>query len=87
VREVLGVLRRSGGDCPVLLEPCRLGLHDRVDLWYADSVAAGPSTPKRVFRAMAKVIRRVFRIDFVPCLGLAIRKDVPCGPTECGALE
>jgi SAM-dependent methyltransferase len=86
-REVLKVLRRQANGRPALLEPCRLGLHDRVDLWYAGSTAAGSSTPKRVFRALAKAIRKVFSVEFVPQLALAIRKDVPCGPTEGGALE
>jgi len=72
--EIMGILRRNSHPSPLLLEPCRLGFHDRIDLWYALSTAARSSTTKRLLRVLFKIIKYSTGITFVPYLALAIRK-------------
>jgi 2-polyprenyl-3-methyl-5-hydroxy-6-metoxy-1,4-benzoquinol methylase len=74
-REILRVLRRAGQGRPVLLKPSRLGISDRVDLWYAYSQAARPMKIKRHMRTAFKVISWLTRSTYAPGLNLAIQKQ------------
>jgi 2-polyprenyl-3-methyl-5-hydroxy-6-metoxy-1,4-benzoquinol methylase len=74
-REVLSLLRALNDGPPVSLQPEAMGFDDRVDLWYAYSMAGPrPMRRKRAVRVASKVISRLVGEDFVPSLELAIRK-------------
>jgi len=60
---------------PTLLEPSRLGINDRVELWCA--VSSGSRWPKikSGVKVALKAFRRATGITFVPVLSLAIQKQ------------
>jgi 2-polyprenyl-3-methyl-5-hydroxy-6-metoxy-1,4-benzoquinol methylase len=77
-REVVRLCSRAGGGSPVSLTPTRLGCHDHVDLWYAQSMIGRPARVKRVMRTAFKMASLV-GTDFTPGLQLAIQKRVQEG--------
>lgn len=72
--EIVAILDRGGGR-PQLLEPQRLGLSDRIDLWYELSAAARLIRVKQAIRTALKALKRITGVTFVPELSLAIRKE------------
>jgi 2-polyprenyl-3-methyl-5-hydroxy-6-metoxy-1,4-benzoquinol methylase len=74
-REILRVLRRAGDGQPVLLKPTRLGVSDRIDLWYAYSQAERPMKIKQYMRSAFEVISWLTRSTYTPGLNLAIQKQ------------
>jgi 2-polyprenyl-3-methyl-5-hydroxy-6-metoxy-1,4-benzoquinol methylase len=72
VREIVALLGPGGK--PVLLEPSRLGVEDRIDLWYAKVATTRYRGLKRVYRGCAKLFKRATGIVVLPVLSLAIRK-------------
>ncbi|MEZ5099319.1 MAG: methyltransferase [Thermoleophilia bacterium] len=73
-REVMGILRGTDDGEPTLLAPSRLGLGDRVDIWYAYSTERRPSRAKRVVRPVLKALGTVLGEAFAPDLNMAIQK-------------
>jgi peptidoglycan/xylan/chitin deacetylase (PgdA/CDA1 family)/ubiquinone/menaquinone biosynthesis C-methylase UbiE len=71
------ILRQLGppGDA-ILLEPSRMGISDRIDLWFALSSGRWP-TLKTLTRAVLKGLRAITGVTFVPELALAIQKGQP----------
>ena len=70
------ILRQLGGGAsrPVLLQPSRLGLKDRIDLWYIKYKTIGNSQLVRCFHSGAKVLKLLTGVQFLPNLSLAIQK-------------
>ena len=57
-----------------LLEPCKMGVRDRIDLWLIPSAAARLRTVKRVIAFACRCCQRLTGLVLVPHLSLAIRK-------------
>jgi 2-polyprenyl-3-methyl-5-hydroxy-6-metoxy-1,4-benzoquinol methylase len=74
--EIVGILEHEEG-LPVLLEATRLGMKDRIDLWFALSSTERWSAAKRAIKAVLKTVKRTTGVTFVPELSLAIRKSHP----------
>ena len=74
VKEIVGILEQTLGK-PVLLEPDRLGIKDRVDLWFKRPSAGGISYPRRLAYGLFKILRRATGFELVSYLSLAIRKE------------
>lgn len=80
IPEILGILHSTS--CPpILLEPKRLGIKDRIDLWYALSsrTTSRYMTAKKLFRWLVKPLKAVTTVEFLPDLSLAIEKGKPLG--------
>lgn len=73
-REVLRHLRSAMDGDPIPLRPERLGVRDRIDLWYSLSMAQRPRSFKRPMRAAFKLASRLTGEAVVPDLELAIAK-------------
>ena len=80
-KEILKILGRAPG-LPILLEPERLGLRDRIDLWYRSSIAKQPSPVKTWTMGVLKGLKHVTGITLTPILSLAIRKHPEAGPAS-----
>jgi len=80
LREIMNILRESP-DKPIILKPNQLGLHDRIDLWYAGyavSITNKYPSVKRIQQLMKfafKVIKYTTSLTLVPSLSLAIQKS------------
>lgn len=74
VGEVLEILESDGSSAPRLLEPTRLGLSDRVDLWFELSAGTRLRVVKRAIWVALKALRRISKRTFVPDLAIAIEK-------------
>lgn len=73
--DVLNAIRSAPNASPVMLSPSAMNLADRVDLWYASSMAGDrPWRSKQIFRLAFKAISRVTRRDFTPSVDLAFLK-------------
>jgi 2-polyprenyl-3-methyl-5-hydroxy-6-metoxy-1,4-benzoquinol methylase len=73
--DVLNAIRSDPTATPVVLSPSATNLADRVDVWYASSMAGDrPWRSKRLFHLAFKGISRVTRHDFAPSVDLAILK-------------
>jgi SAM-dependent methyltransferase len=75
--EILSLLPRSEGVAH-LLAPERLGISDRVDLWYrgyAEKASGGRGELKRRALPLLRAASKIFRFPFVPYLSVAIRKQ------------
>lgn len=75
VSEVLRNLSGHDGT-PLLLEPTRLGMKDRLDLWLAlSSKSIGRSVAaKKLYRFFMKPFKLLFGLELLPELALAIKK-------------
>jgi 2-polyprenyl-3-methyl-5-hydroxy-6-metoxy-1,4-benzoquinol methylase len=73
--EVLNILRRTSGGHPILLSPSREGIHDRIDLWFRQSVQSRWPLIKRALRMVYKTIKLCTGLTLVPYLFLAIQKQ------------
>jgi 2-polyprenyl-3-methyl-5-hydroxy-6-metoxy-1,4-benzoquinol methylase len=76
--QILATLDAAGGDAE-LLEPARLGLADRIDLWHA--VSSGTRWPaiKTGLKGALKLIKRTSGATVVPYVSLAIARAGPAG--------
>jgi 2-polyprenyl-3-methyl-5-hydroxy-6-metoxy-1,4-benzoquinol methylase len=72
--EILRILSQHSGT-PELLEPSRLGMHDRIDLWFALSMGSRLTEPKRAIKAALKALKSVTGVTFVPEISLAIERE------------
>ena len=75
VREIKRKLNTSGSR-PVLLEPTKNGLRDRVDLWFLTTNPDNLKTLKQSARVLLKAINALTGIAIVPELTLAFRKEL-----------
>ena len=71
--EILRILRNASAK-PVLLEPRRLGIKDRIDLWYRMSSSTRLPALKRGAMVTMRAFKRFTGVTLVPTLSLAIRK-------------
>lgn len=74
IGEILEILARCRGT-PRLLEPGRLGVQDRIDLWYLTVEKSRHARAKRRIYSALKQIKRLTGIEILPYLELAIRKE------------
>jgi SAM-dependent methyltransferase len=74
VSEIISNLRNSGAS-PVLLNPCRNGLNDRIDLFYSKTDMNRHSLLKKCAKGVLKKLRMITGIELVTDLTLALRKD------------
>ncbi len=75
-QEILGILSRDGAQEAVLLEPCREGLRDRIDLWYFALGKTRYRKTKWLLKGLLRAIRTLSGVTLVPNLSLIIRKDI-----------
>ncbi len=73
--KIMKILRRDSTSSPVLLEPSRCVVHDRVDLWCDASAGARWSAFKKLLQLIYEAIKLRTGIMAVPSLDLAIRKS------------
>jgi len=71
--EIITILNRDGRRAE-LLEPSRLGVKDRIDLWYQLSSATRKSLSKRLMMWRFRVGKAATGMIMIPTLSLAIRK-------------
>jgi hypothetical protein len=74
-QEILGILSSGGAQEAVLLEPCREGLRDRIDLWYSSLGKTRYRKTKWFLKGLLTVIKRLSGVTLVPNLSLVIQKD------------
>ena len=73
-KEIINLI--SGTDNPPkLLEPHRLGLKDRIDLWYALSTESRNLQSKLILKSIIKTVKLVFGVTITPSLSLALKKQ------------
>lgn len=75
VKEILKILNRSHHS-PILLNPCRLGVKDRIALWGFQAARDGKPMrgAKKAFLFLSKLLNRCTGIMVLPDLSLAIQK-------------
>ena len=71
--EIMSILMRCRGS-PRLLEPCNLGMKDRIDMWFAVIGKSKYVGIKKTMLYAAKFIKTVTGLTFLPTLALAIQK-------------
>ncbi len=76
IGEIERILARSPGRAR-LLEPSRLGVRDRIDLWYYTAEKSSHADNKHRLYALLKALKRITGIEFPPYLELAFRKEPP----------
>ena len=73
-REILQILSGAGAEKPMLLEPSREGLRDRIDLWHAALGKIRYRRTKRLVKHLLKIIKALSGVTLVPNLSLVIQK-------------
>jgi 2-polyprenyl-3-methyl-5-hydroxy-6-metoxy-1,4-benzoquinol methylase len=73
--EVLRILQSDLHNQPILLEPNGLGIHDKLDLWYAASSDNRLPTVKKIVKIIYRIVNFVSRRNFAPGLNMAIQKS------------
>jgi len=83
VKETMGILNRIRQE-PILLEPERLGIKDRIDLWRKSSSTTRLPTIKKLAMYCIGTFKSITGITLVPSLSLAIKKPFrsPSVPTR-----
>lgn len=71
--EIIGILEECH-DKPLLMEPCKSGYTDKIDLWYADSAYSKFPVIKVLLKFFFKIIKSTFGFTCLPYLSLAIKK-------------
>jgi 2-polyprenyl-3-methyl-5-hydroxy-6-metoxy-1,4-benzoquinol methylase len=72
--EIIEILKKSSENKPVLIEPSRKNLKDRIDLWYSQLNQQNHLAVKKLLRFSLKTIRAVSGATLVPNLSLVIKK-------------
>lgn len=72
--EILNILNKCRQK-PILLEPSRLGVKDRINLWYIKSSKTRFVIIKKMFFFSTKFLKMLTGITFLPSLSLAIKKS------------
>ncbi|OHB62039.1 MAG: hypothetical protein A2167_03550 [Planctomycetes bacterium RBG_13_46_10] len=74
VKEISSILNTTSQK-PIFLEPERLGMRDRIDLWYQLSSNAGLMTLRKFFVCCLKILKKITGSTITPSLSLAIKKS------------
>ena len=74
VREILKLIQ-ADKQKPILLQPTRLGIIDRIDLWYNETNVKRYGIAKKLLSFLLRIIKKITGITFVPTLSLAIKKQ------------
>jgi hypothetical protein len=77
-RQIVATLDAAAGDARVL-EPTRLGLNDRIDLWHAVSSGTRLPAVKTAMKDALKLVKRTTGATVVPYVSLAIAKGERAG--------
>lgn len=72
--EILGLLAAGGSGRPVLLEPCRRGYRDRIDLWYDQYRARANPLVMRAAYLLLKAIHKATGAVMTHSLSIAVEK-------------
>jgi len=72
-KEIMGILNKSHHQS-LLLKPSKLGVKDRVDLWYLETNKTKQRTIKKLIFWLCKSLKIITGISVVPNLSLAIKK-------------
>jgi 2-polyprenyl-3-methyl-5-hydroxy-6-metoxy-1,4-benzoquinol methylase len=73
IREIMGILKRHGWN-PVLMEPTKMGVRDRLDLWYQGYGSYSRQGAKKAIYKTIRVVKSLTGLELPPYLSLAIRK-------------
>lgn len=73
LREILDILNTSESK-PILMDPSRLGVKNRIDLWYQSTEKTRYRTAKKIIREVISIFSTISGIELIPYLELAIRK-------------
>jgi len=73
LKEILNILSTSEYK-PILMDPSRLGIKNRIDLWYQISEKTKYGAAKKIIRKVISIINAISSIELTPYLELAIRK-------------
>ncbi|MCA9483334.1 MAG: class I SAM-dependent methyltransferase [Nitrospina sp.] len=74
IREIMNILKLNGAQ-PELLKPCRLGLNNRIDLWYEKTNKSQHPTQVKIIYYVAKTLHALTGLELQPNLSLAIKKN------------
>ena len=74
VKEILDILLNHTHK-PFLLKPDKLGMKDRIDIWYAKSKESRLENIKKMIRTFFKLIKISTGLILLPTLSLAIKKQ------------
>lgn len=75
-REILRILKHDTTKYPVLLEPTKRGLRDRIDLWYSALNPTRLRMIKRLLKSSIKSWKLISGMTLVPNLSLVIQKQM-----------
>jgi 2-polyprenyl-3-methyl-5-hydroxy-6-metoxy-1,4-benzoquinol methylase len=78
--EILKILKRCAGGEARVLAPCRLGVEDRIDLWYLTAEKSRHGKAKRLVYSALKRLHRLTGIEFAPYLEIALQKQPASEP-------
>lgn len=73
--EIMKILKKSSDGEPILLEPDKKGLKNRIDLWHSQLSRENHIFLKNTIRKTLKLIRTATGITLVPNLSLVIKKS------------
>lgn len=74
-QEILDILSSGSAQEAVLLEPCREGHRDRIDLWHSALDKTRYCKTKRALKRVLTLLKWLTGVTLVPNLSLVIRKD------------
>lgn len=74
ISEIINILKNTDHP-PTLMNPSRLGVKNRIDLWYLSSEKNQHGTAKKIIRRLISFINSISGIELVPYLELAIQKN------------
>lgn len=75
VSEIMGIIKQKS-NYAILLEPSRLKIRDRIDLWYFESGNDQYVMLKKIIQILTKIMKSLTGIILVPRLSLAIMKRI-----------
>ncbi|GAB4528346.1 MAG: hypothetical protein Tsb0014_09650 [Pleurocapsa sp.] len=72
-QEIIGIIENKCSQRPLLLEPHRLGMSDRIDLRYASLVSL--SVKQKAIKAILKTVKSLTGYTFASTIAFAIQKE------------
>lgn len=73
-KEMIDILRETGKE-PELIEPSKLGIKDRIDLWFHLSSTARKPLRKKIWLLLFRTIKLFSGRTIIPTLSLAFKKN------------
>jgi 2-polyprenyl-3-methyl-5-hydroxy-6-metoxy-1,4-benzoquinol methylase len=75
-KEIVGIIAPASDHKPLLMEPDKQGLSDRIDLWYAHLNHTRHVLSKKMIKSAMKALKAATGVTLVPNLSLVIRKSL-----------